>query len=545
MPGVERHIEWRVVALLAAVVTATLLLASPDSYLHDLYNRVDSAWFYLCGKAWFSGMTPYVDFTDSKGPLLWLIYGVAYLLSPRDYTGVYWLTCVSFPDTLWLIFRAARVVLPSRRLALLVSLLMPAAYFYPYIHEEVKVEHFAQPLIALCLYGTLLLRHGRNLRCFTPVRVLVATGAAMGCALMMKYSFVPMLAVFAIYSAHYARRHGCRLVHSLRWLAAGVTIAVLPWLLWMLAVGNLEAFVHQYFVNTLGTLGGLRDQHGTLLDILRKLRLHHVVTLFPLLCVGGAVLMHYAQRTLHNAAPRDDVSASSSAAWRIAHGALSFPVVATVWFFVCTLPNAWWIYYYEICTWTLFFGITAVVLLLGRHWCVPSRTAVAAVAVTVVTAVGAWNVLLAPANFFTVSHPAREAYYRYAYLMRQVERPTVVYWDIYSCGFETPADGLPGTLYWAGQNGATPSMSAAQEQAVRDGNIDFVFVADTLHDARLREWGYRKWDYSQRDDIQGCDDLLYTLYTRHILQPPPAEVAPRTPIEIVTRHWKPLDNAQQ
>ena len=37
------------VALLAAMVTATLLLASPDSYLHDLYNRVDSAWFYLCG----------------------------------------------------------------------------------------------------------------------------------------------------------------------------------------------------------------------------------------------------------------------------------------------------------------------------------------------------------------------------------------------------------------------------------------------------------------------------------------------------------------
>ena len=510
------------------MVTATLLLASPDSYLHDLYNRVDSAWFYLCGKAWFNGMTPYVDFTDSKGPLLWLIYGVAYLLSPRDYTGVYWLTCVSFTVTLWLIYRSARLVLPSRRQALLVALLMPVAYFYPFIHEEVKTEHFAQPLIALCLYGTLLLRHGHTLRRVTPPRVMAAIGAAMGCALMMKYSFVPMLGIFAVYALPAARRHGCGVWKSLLWLTLGALAAVVPWLLWMLATGNLDAFVQQYFVNTLGTLGGLREEHGTLVDIVRKLRLHHVVTLFPLLCIGGAFLMHNAQCTMHNGAMRNALSM---------HNALSFPMVATVWFFVCTIPNAWWIYYYEICTWTLFFGITAVVAWLGRRSWVPSRGALAAVAVAVVAAVGAWAVLLVPANFFAVSHPARDSYYRYVYLMRQVPHPTVVYWDIYSCGFETAAEGLPGTLYWAGQNGATPAMRAAQEQAVRGGNVDFVFVADTLHDARLLEWGYHKWDYSHRDDIQRCDDLLYTLYTRHQLQAPPPHFAPPSAREIIGKQW--------
>ena len=29
-----------------------------------------------------NGLTPYVDFTDSKGPLLWLIYGIGYLRAP-------------------------------------------------------------------------------------------------------------------------------------------------------------------------------------------------------------------------------------------------------------------------------------------------------------------------------------------------------------------------------------------------------------------------------------------------------------------------------
>lgn len=55
-----------------------LLVLSPDSYIYDLYHRCDTAWFFMCGKAWMNGMVPYVDFADSKGLLLWLIYGVAW-----------------------------------------------------------------------------------------------------------------------------------------------------------------------------------------------------------------------------------------------------------------------------------------------------------------------------------------------------------------------------------------------------------------------------------------------------------------------------------
>ena len=47
-----------------------------------MYGHNDSAWFFMCGKAVMNGLTPYVDFTDSKGPLLWLIYGIGYLRAP-------------------------------------------------------------------------------------------------------------------------------------------------------------------------------------------------------------------------------------------------------------------------------------------------------------------------------------------------------------------------------------------------------------------------------------------------------------------------------
>ena len=122
--------------------------------------------------------------------------------------------------------------------------------------------------------------------------------------------------------------------------------------------------------------------------------------------------------------------------------------------------------------------------------------------------------------------------------MQQVENPTVIYWDCYSTGFETAAHGLPACRYWAGQNGATPQMRQEQEATVRDGRPDFVMVADTTHQAQLAQWGYHKWDYNRRDNIDRCDDLLYTLYTRHTLTPPPQPFLVPSPQEIVLKHWQ-------
>ena len=73
-----------------------LFFVSPDSYTHDLFYRWDTAWFYTCGKAWVEGLKPYVDFADSKGPLLWFIHGIAYIISPYNYLGIFWLSTIAY-----------------------------------------------------------------------------------------------------------------------------------------------------------------------------------------------------------------------------------------------------------------------------------------------------------------------------------------------------------------------------------------------------------------------------------------------------------------
>ena len=406
------------------------------------------------------------------------------------------------------------LLLNNRRLAMLSAVVMLLAYFYPVIHIEVKTEDFAQPFIALCLYGTLRLRVSSQYSSRLVWRWLAVMGMCLGYVLMMKYSFVPMLGIFVLFSLWETWRRRLSVWRGLAAVLVGLVLALLPWAIYFAVAGNFSAFVQEYFVNTLATLGHLREQHGSWVDLLLKLRLRHVITLFPLLCWLGVALNCLAFRATR---------------W--------IAVVTTLWFFALTLPNAWWVYYYVICTWTLFYGVVAVAKWVGKVHCRLPRLAFAGVTIAVIAATGALSVGFAPNNFFTHNHRARDTYYRYAYLMSQVQNPRVIYWDCYATGFETPAHGLPACKYWSGQNGATPAMHKAQTLAVANGEADFVMVMDTIHDMDLQRWGYHKWDYSSRDSIDGCDDLLFTLYTKHTLQAPPEDFAPPSPEQILRKNW--------
>ena len=65
------------------------LFLSNDSPFFGMAHRIDSAWFFMEGKAFMYGMRPYVEFTDFKGPLIWTFYGIGWLISPLNYHGMY------------------------------------------------------------------------------------------------------------------------------------------------------------------------------------------------------------------------------------------------------------------------------------------------------------------------------------------------------------------------------------------------------------------------------------------------------------------------
>ena len=73
-----------------------LAICSKSSFLYPLNDWVDSNCFFTVGKAIANGEVLYKDIYEQKGPLVYFIHALAYLLSSDSFTGVYIIEVVSF-----------------------------------------------------------------------------------------------------------------------------------------------------------------------------------------------------------------------------------------------------------------------------------------------------------------------------------------------------------------------------------------------------------------------------------------------------------------
>lgn len=102
-----------------------LLFATRSSFLYPCNDWNDANSYFSMGKALFNGKMPYRDVFDQKGPYLYFLYGLAYLISHRTFAGVFILEVVwAFFDLLG-IFCILRLYL-KKNTALFVSPLVLA-----------------------------------------------------------------------------------------------------------------------------------------------------------------------------------------------------------------------------------------------------------------------------------------------------------------------------------------------------------------------------------------------------------------------------------
>lgn len=184
--------DLRILLLLTLWASVVLLLMSMDSPIHHFYNRCDSAYFFMGGKAMMNGLRPYVDFTDTKGPLLWLIYGVGYLISPRDYIGVYVLSCLCYGGVLYYNYKTAQLLLGDSLRSLMVALLMPWFYFLYWFHNEVRAEDFCDLPLAASLYYLFHLLYNSGNHPYCVRRYGMVLGVSFMALVLIKFNIAAM-----------------------------------------------------------------------------------------------------------------------------------------------------------------------------------------------------------------------------------------------------------------------------------------------------------------------------------------------------------------
>ena len=446
------HTETKIFLSLALFATVLLFIISPDSYTHDLYGRCDSAWFFMCGKAWMEGLTPYVDFADSKGPLLWLIYGIGYLISPRNYIGVFWLSCLWYAVIFYITYLTAKLFLSGRRLSVACSVLMALAFFNPMFHYETRAEDWAMLFLMASMYLTCKMlytdemdKRGINIAFFI-------LGVCFAALVLIKYNIAAMQVVFILFALYHAIRHHHTIGSPLLFLLAGMVVVSIPFVAYLAHRGSLEAMMQEYFVNSYHTatantslLKDLSIEWGKVLTDKFRLPLFVILT-------AGSVLAYFKLDRYK-----------------------LFPLVSTMFVFAISNVHAYWDFYFNSCA---ICCIWPAVYVLKHIKAIKPITAVSCVMVLLTASQLVIDKYIKH-NMFWNDGWERKHFYNIEYWASQTAPPKVINAFFYEYGHGILSKSLPAAKYWSLQNGGSSSMLKEQMQYIRTQRPDVVFYNDS------------------------------------------------------------------
>lgn len=449
-----------------------LMLMSPDSPLHGFWNHCDSAWFFMGGKAMMNGMRPYVDFCDSKGPLLWLIYGIGYLLSPRSYTGVYVLTVFCYAGIFYYNFKTARIFLKDNGRSLMATLLMAFPYFIYWFHYEIRAEDFCTLPVAVSVYYLFHLLYARD----EPQHSVRLTGLVLGVCFMalffIKWNIAVMQGFMLMVALYYYDRESGKFWESLKWLSTGAFVVALPFVSYLLLKGVLDAFFTEYLLNTFLTKQG----SGYSFSVYAENALYDpsILSLLLMTVSGGWLLGRHLPRYRH------------------------VPLLIVAVFFLLTSYRSFNYYYAACLIFMLFFFVG---ILMSISLTVSKRNLGAAVLIVL-----AWGVyenshpksMLYKSAIWTDSE-SREVYQDVERLFSKVPHPRIMNLFCNELGFGVGQECLPAGKYWGCQWGMTDEMMREHVELLKSGAADFVviFIDGSIYEhgltwEDLESFGYRK-----------------------------------------------------
>lgn len=469
-----------------------LFFVSPDSYTHDMFYRWDSAWFFTCGKAWVEGLKPYVDFADSKGPVLWLIHALAYILSPYNYLGIFWLSVILYGIVFYIDYKIALLYLDDKKLSWLVLIFLPLVYFNPWYHFEISAEDWCQPIISLVIYRILRLIYIKDYSSKTLLLSGYILGFGLVWTLLIKFSLTIMLGVTECYCLYYMIREGINLWKPLLSFLLGILTLSFPVASYMLYTGTFDAFINEYFINTLQTVSSVNPISEYIHEWFRTFADAYYMTLFSL-CLLGSFL----------AGRRFDKDRY-------------FLVVSFLGFYALAIHHNIHRHYVNCC---LFFIIPIIIffVLSNKNRFSISYTRIRNISLVIVasfTVLVNWTYTegyLVP-NLFFLNQQDRKEYYTVAYYISQIKKPSLLYYRFAERGYGTIAGALPASKYWSTQTNPTQEMLDIQHNDAVSGKADFVITYMTNYNDKL----FTGIGYNKLYDFSGL-----TLYSKYKLNPPP------------------------
>lgn len=423
------------------------LFLSNDSPLFGMAHRIDSAWFFMEGKAFLYGMRPYVEFSDYKGPIIWLFYGIGWLISPLNYHGMYVVSGVFYALTLFFNYKTAKIFLKSDGRSLAATLPMIFVYFFPWFHFETRSEDLMLLFVAISLYALFKRLYADERNDKVDFMML---GGCFTVLLLMKYNIAAVQGIIVLVALwdQYKNKRGLGLPFG--WMILISVLIAAPFIIYFIMTDTLGAFFHNYFVLAYESVmledsdspSYMQDWAGVLAD-------YRKIVFIAVNFVSGMLLSLRLKRYKY------------------------VPVTIALLFIAMSTRHNVWNYYYGVC-YVFILYLFIVVLLIYNDRARRISYGLLTAYILLFCLYGNLMVGELRQNTIFTHNDDRAAFQEISDVMKDVKEPKLLSYECQEFGFGVMYGALPAGDQFAYPNGGTPAMIRDHKKILTDRKADFV-----------------------------------------------------------------------
>ena len=227
------------------VALLTLLITSKNSFLYVFNDWVDANAFFTVGKSMFNKIIPYKDLFEQKGPLLYFIYGLGYLISHKTFHGVFIIEVISFTIFLYYLHKIFNMYFDKKYSFVLLPTIAVPLTISPFFSHGGSCEEFCLPFIIISLYY--YLKHFKKEE--LTKKEIIINGIMAGCVLMMKYTMLGFWIGFGVFiSLNYlVKKEYKKLLTFCSLFLLGMGIPFIIWIIYFLINNGVKEFIDVYF----------------------------------------------------------------------------------------------------------------------------------------------------------------------------------------------------------------------------------------------------------------------------------------------------------
>lgn len=455
-----------------------ILICSKSSFLYPMNDWQDVNCFFTVGKAMMNGKILYKEIYEQKGPILYFIHGIAYLISETSFFGVFLIEVFSFGAFLYISAKCALIYLKEKRMVyFLIPILASVITVSKAFAHGDSVEELSLVLVMYSLY-TVLSNIKKNE--FLKMHQIILIGVCAALILWMKFTLLGFYIGLVIFVTvwYLGEKEVKKWLNAIMYFLFGVVIASVPVFAYALLTHSIKDLFEVYFYNNI-FLYPYELQENRILVIKRcvidMLKDNKCFSAF--LIVG---LVYSFKRT-----------------WK---------ECLCIWGTgICMALGTYWggrafVYYGLIFSVYTVFGLIAFLNLLIRckvNWVLKPYKMQLALMLICIMLLGV-NYYRSDNTYLLGVNKQEMPQYRFAKIINIVPDSQILNYGFMDGGFYFAANKVPVNKFFCRLNIPLEALDNEQNQYVEEGKVDFVITRDTT----LKEW---KIDDSRYECIEQAE----------------------------------------